>query len=125
MASGHCPKACTGHRLVAIGNAAGRQRLLRQDLNSVEEWRTFPPRFPEPAWPWRQAKGTGLQYDQQACLDRAAAHAQQCRQASHELEAQYKPPTKLITASTSTANLWGMPPGWALPPGAQQALAEL
>ena len=121
----HCPKACTGHRLVAIGNAAGRQRLLNQDLNSVEEWRTFPPRFPGPAWPWRRAGSTGLQYDQQACLDRAAAHAQQCRQAGHELEAQYKPPTKLITASTSTANLWGMPPGWALPPGAQQVLAEL
>lgn len=56
-----------GYRLVAIGNTAGRQHLLRQDFDSL--WHSLPARLGcnEPhrrPWPWcSTARGTAVRYD--------------------------------------------------------------
>ena len=68
----YVPKVCAGHRLVAIGNNAGRQSLLRQDIDVL--WQTLPQRLPvtlmgdDCPWAWVNTGGRGRTMELACCL---------------------------------------------------------
>ena len=128
----YTPPRCTGYRLVAVGNAAGRERLLRQDLDQL--WAGLPQRLPGALltgvpWPWANGcaphSTRGLRYDLGKYNRAVGLHMARCLDTLPRLDAQYKPPAKLPAVMLDTSRLWQMPAGWVLPPDAMEGLTEL
>ncbi|EFN55447.1 hypothetical protein CHLNCDRAFT_52244 [Chlorella variabilis] len=119
-------RQCTGHRLVAIGNNIGRERILRRDFGEL--WADLHRRIQLPVsfglpWPWQQTDGQGPpRYNEQAYNAAVIQRAERYEQARKELTEQYRRPRKHATAASDTSSLWRWPPdGQAstLPPVAQ------
>ena len=119
-------RQCTGHRLVAIGNNIGRERILRRDFGEL--WADLHRRIQLPVsfglpWPWQQTDGQGPpRYNEQAYNTAVIQRAERYEQARKELTEQYRRPRKHATAASDTSSLWRWPPdGQAstLPPVAQ------
>jgi ribonuclease HI len=102
---------CPGYLLVAIGNRAGREQLLRQDMhrsftNLPSQLGRLPGDCP---WPWTESAGGQLQYD--LSKYNAEIHRQASRHAEtrERLNEHYRPPRKLATAASDTSVAWRMP----------------